>query len=128
MLRALVSRGRWRSGFGSHLARDRATQCRPSCPETRGTNGPKLRAAGPEAAARRAVGGDHLRVLSSQHPLDVESGGIHQVRPWFAGRLDFAPEVPFVGDEDFPLRRGCGGPGSSAMPSCRMWTLRNFWV
>jgi hypothetical protein len=34
---------------------------------------------------------DHLRVLSTHHPLDIESGGIHQVRPWFAGRLDFAP-------------------------------------
>jgi anti-sigma factor RsiW len=52
---------------------------------------------------------DHLRVLSSQHPLDVESGGIHQVRPWFAGRLDFAPEVPFVSDENFPLRGGAIG-------------------
>jgi anti-sigma factor RsiW len=52
---------------------------------------------------------DHLRVLSSEHPLDIESGGIHQVRPWFAGRLDFAPEVLFAGDEDFPLRGGAIG-------------------
>jgi len=52
---------------------------------------------------------DHLRLLSSEHPLDIESGGIHQVRPWFAGRLDFAPEVPFAGDEEFPLRGGAIG-------------------
>jgi anti-sigma factor RsiW len=52
---------------------------------------------------------DHLRVLSSSHPLDVEGGGIHQVRPWFAGRLDFAPEVAFAGDADFPLRGGAIG-------------------
>jgi anti-sigma factor RsiW len=52
---------------------------------------------------------DHLRVLASQHPLDIESGGIHQVRPWFEGRLDFAPEVPFEGDADFPLRGGAVG-------------------
>ena len=49
---------------------------------------------------------DHLRVLASQHPLDIESGGIHQVKPWFEGRLDFAPVVSFLGDEEFPLRGG----------------------
>ena len=49
---------------------------------------------------------DHLRLLSSQHPLDVESGGLHQVKPWFGGRLDFAPVVAFEGDADFPLKGG----------------------
>jgi anti-sigma factor RsiW len=52
---------------------------------------------------------DHLRILSSQHPLDIESGGMHQVKPWFEGRLDFAPVVHFLGDEDFPLRGGAVG-------------------
>jgi len=52
---------------------------------------------------------DHLRVLSSQHPLDIESGGFHQVKPWFEGRLDFAPAVPFEGDAEFPLRGGAVG-------------------
>ena len=52
---------------------------------------------------------DHLRVLSSPRPLDVESGGIHQVKPWFEGKLDFAPEIPFAGDADFPLRGGALG-------------------
>ncbi len=52
---------------------------------------------------------DHLRILASQHPLDIESGGIHQVKPWFAGRLDFAPVVRFEGDADFPLRGGAIG-------------------
>jgi len=52
---------------------------------------------------------DHLRILSSQHPLDIESGGMHQVKPWFEGRLDFAPAVTFPGDEDFPLQGGAIG-------------------
>ena len=52
---------------------------------------------------------DHLRLLASQHPLDIESGGIHQVKPWFEGRLDFAPVVRFLGDDDFPLRGGAVG-------------------
>jgi anti-sigma factor RsiW len=52
---------------------------------------------------------DHLRVISSQHPLDIESGGIHQVKPWFDGRLDFAPVVAFEGNDDFPLKGGAVG-------------------
>jgi anti-sigma factor RsiW len=49
---------------------------------------------------------DHLRVLYSEHPIEVESGGVHQVKPWFAGRVDFAPVIGFGGDDDFPLQGG----------------------
>lgn len=52
---------------------------------------------------------DHLRILSSQHPLDVETGDFHRVKPWFEGRLDFAPRVSFLGDADFPLKGGAVG-------------------
>jgi anti-sigma factor RsiW len=52
---------------------------------------------------------DHLRVLYSDHPIEVESGGIHQVKPWFTGRLDFAPVLAFSGDDDFPLQGGAVG-------------------
>ncbi|HSB80682.1 MAG TPA: hypothetical protein VLM91_18020 [Candidatus Methylomirabilis sp.] len=52
---------------------------------------------------------DYLRLLSSQHPIEIESGGIHQVKPWFEGRLDFAPVVAFEGDTEFPLRGGAVG-------------------
>jgi anti-sigma factor RsiW len=37
---------------------------------------------------------DHLRLLASAHPHDLESGLNHEVKPWFEGRLDFAPVVP----------------------------------
>jgi anti-sigma factor RsiW len=60
------------------------------------------------ALAAEAVN-DHLRVLASDHPLSVASGGLHQVKPWFEGRLDFAPIVAFEGDADFPLRGGAIG-------------------
>ena len=66
----------------------------------------------PTAAPDRMVAeaaSDHLRVLISEHPLDVPSGGIHQVKPWFQGRLDFAPAVAFAGDADFPLEGGAIG-------------------
>ena len=52
---------------------------------------------------------DHLRVLASQRPLEVESGGLHRVKPWFEGRLDFAPVVSFEGDADFSLKGGAVG-------------------
>ena len=54
--------------------------------------------------ATEAVG-DHLRVLNSRG-LDVETNDMHNVKPWFAGKLDFTPPVTFVGDEDFQLKGG----------------------
>jgi anti-sigma factor RsiW len=52
---------------------------------------------------------DHLRVVGSTHPIEIESGGIHQVKPWFTGRLEFGPRVAFSGDGDFPLVGGSVG-------------------
>jgi anti-sigma factor RsiW len=63
-----------------------------------------LRAPGTRPVEDEALA-DHLRVVASAHPLDVESGGVHQVKPWFSGRLDFAPRVGDSGD-DFPLAGG----------------------
>jgi anti-sigma factor RsiW len=54
----------------------------------------------------REVVNDHLRVLYAQQPVEIESGGIHQVKPWFEGRLDFAPRVLVEDDEAFLLRGG----------------------
>jgi anti-sigma factor RsiW len=59
----------------------------------------------PEPLYAEAVS-DHLRLLYAERPLEVESGGVHQVKPWFAGRVDFAPVVAFGGDDDFPLQGG----------------------
>jgi anti-sigma factor RsiW len=63
---------------------------------------------GPPSMVAEAVT-DHLRLLASQHPLDVESGDMHQVKPWYEGRLDFAPVVTFLGDAEFPLAGGAVG-------------------
>jgi anti-sigma factor RsiW len=49
---------------------------------------------------------DHLRVLYAERPVEIESGGVHQVKPWFAGKVDFAPELGFGGDQEFPLEGG----------------------
>ena len=67
-----------------------------------------VRAPAPDGAALavdEAVG-DHLRIVAAPHPLDVESSDIHNVKPWFTGRLDFVPPVSFIGDDEFRLRGG----------------------
>jgi anti-sigma factor RsiW len=63
----------------------------------------------PSSALVSEAVNDHLRVVYAQHPLEIESGGIHQVKPWFTGRLDFAPQMSFSGDEEFPLAGGAIG-------------------
>lgn len=60
---------------------------------------------GQNLLAQEAVG-DHLRLLYAERGPEIESGGIHQVKPWFEGRLDFAPVLAFDGDEEFPLLGG----------------------
>jgi anti-sigma factor RsiW len=61
-------------------------------------------APGVQALVAEAVN-DHLRVIE-RGSLPVASSGIHDVKPWFTGQIDFAPVVPFVGDAEFPLRGG----------------------
>jgi anti-sigma factor RsiW len=52
---------------------------------------------------------DHLRVVYRDHPIDIESGGPHQVKPWFTGRIDFALPTVFGGDDNFTLEGGSVG-------------------
>ena len=54
----------------------------------------------------REATNDHLRILYSDQPLEVISSSSHTVKPWFAGRVDFAPVVPFEGDQEFTLQGG----------------------
>lgn len=63
----------------------------------------------PDQALVNEAVNDHLRVVYAEHPIEIESGGIHQVKPWFTGRLDFAPPISFSGDEEFPLVGGAIG-------------------
>jgi anti-sigma factor RsiW len=47
--------------------------------------------------------GDHLRIVSADR---VASNDMHNVKPWFTGKLDFVPPISFVGDDEFKLRGG----------------------
>jgi anti-sigma factor RsiW len=75
---------------------------------------------------------NHLRSMLADHLVDVPSSDQHTVKPWFQGKLNFAPSVPDLTADGFTLIGGrldvVGGRPAAAIVYRRRQHVVNLWI
>ena len=85
-----------------------------------------------EESVQSAILSAHITSLMVDHVTDVPSSDRHTVKPWFTGKLNFAPPVMQFDDEEFMLLGGrleyIGGQSTAALVYKRRQHVLNLFI